>query len=191
MRINKTITDEIVSEVLKAGKYTKQIDVIMKEWQAAARESALAYIEEQEPGFHDVVKNLPATWFPQLASLHPYFSFGSDGLQPATVNRFNHVSFDPVLYPAQIPMGFSDALRSITPPFTKRVNKIVVKQEKAEAATRRLIAQYRTTEALLKDAPEFRKFIKDASPSGMLPAVIVSNIMAELMESGVELAEAA
>ena len=74
-------------------------------------------------------------------------------------------------------------------PFVQRAQKIIDKRDKADATARQLIGQYRTTEALAKDVPELAKFMPALSAGGMLPAITVSNALADLMQQGVDFKE--
>lgn len=192
VRLTKALREEIVEKIYKASDLPKRLEDL----EASAKKRAAEIVRNTWPeGFAEAIKTLPREWFDSMNYVYissymqrkgadTYFNLSSE-----TVGNFypKGIMFDD---PISYPRSGGGEYRYLVHEWLYDVYRL---QYQAWAADRTklyqsanaLLGSYRTTEALLKAAPEMKQFVPTSGASYPPPALPISNVISTFLERGI------
>jgi hypothetical protein len=185
-RLTKAIREEIVHSMYIASDLPKELDALKRN----VINSATAIFKRSLPkGFNEAIANHPKEWFDRDTGLYMSTVMYAGSTEPKPgVYHSSHIQFDD---PIPTPMNF-DANPAVkeTKEWVAKIHKPVydawlAKKEAFDNAAHALVNAHRTTEALIKAAPEIAKYVPKTSFP--VPAVPTNDVMRVLERMGVAL----
>lgn len=175
-RLTKAIREEIVHSMYIASDLPKEFDALKR----SVINSVTAIFKRSLPkGFNEAIAGHPKEWFDRDTGLYMGLIqyAGAPDLQPG-VYRTNTIPFDD---PIPTPMNFDPGpAQKEAQAWVAKIHKPVydawiAKKEAFDNAAHALVNAHRTTEALIKAAPEIAKYVPKASFP--VPAVPTNDVM--------------
>ena len=185
-RLTKAIREEIVHSMYIASDLPKEFDALKR----SVINSATAIFKRSLPkGFNEAIANHPKEWFDRDTSLWMGVVQYAGATEPRTgVYHSSQVQFDD---PVPTPMSFdAGPAQKEMQAWVAKIHKPVydawlAKKKAFDNAAHALVNAHRTTEALVKAAPEIAKYVPKASFP--VPAVPTNDVMRVLERMGVAL----
>lgn len=192
-RLNKELRNTIVANVYEASQ-------LPKEWEALYREARVAatriFKEHLPEGFLECTKSLPMEWFPHTGTLYCGWIARSvrDGIRWSASNLFDSpvvelledIPYTPTWDSSPVMEAYTlwcyDNLR-------ERAEDCINRRNELSSNTMSFLLAVKTTEKLLKVAPEFERFIPKGVKTFHPPALPVSNLLTLMMNAGIDLTE--